>query len=295
MLTLIKNSFLRYKKHFFVFVVIELIPVLALLLFSYVGKYFVQWYAFTILGLITQLIYIIGQLALIFVVSSPDSIGVVQAYGKALKRFFSFAWTTLLNLAVIVSIIGVPFVLSLLWEVRGSSGTSLNSLPTFHVNYFLRFIYALTAVFAIFFSIRFIFSSYVLADQDIRGIRALLTSKAYTRGRVFAIIARIIVMGFILGMFSFVVSLLSTPFPAGVRNTISGVAGFLTAPYAVLYIHEMYLHEKHRSGAEVRVNAGRRFWFGLAVVLSLAVVALIIYALLNTPLFILLVYFFSQK
>lgn len=111
-----------------------------------------------------------GQVALFYAAASETKIGIKEAFKKSWKKIFSFWWLNLLSGAVILG------------------------------GYFLFLIPGL--IFSVWFSL----ANFVLISENIGGMKALLKSREYVRGRWWAVAGRI---GFISIVPTFTIMLLS--------------------------------------------------------------------------------------
>lgn len=110
-----------------------------------------------VISLLSWALYLWSQIALIIILkTTEETIGLFQAYGKALVKLPRYFWVWILGAVIICA------------------GTVLLVIP------------------GIIFAIWFIFSSAIFIVEDIGGLQALLKSKEYTRGYWWAILGRLI-------------------------------------------------------------------------------------------------------
>ena len=130
-----------------------------------------------VVGLVIGAIQILSQAALIYAAMRRDrKVGLGEAYGFALRKLFSFLWIIILSIVII------------------AGGSFLFIIP------------------GILFAVWFIFASFVLIDEDTRGMSALLKSKEYMRGQWFAVFWRWLA----LDLFAWLISI-----PAGIAISVT--------------------------------------------------------------------------
>lgn len=179
-LVLLKNTIIMLKKRFFVYffiVIISLFPIILLNtmlnlgyfkpiinMFSTFNSWLIYLFVFAVLlfSFLIFLFYTWGSLALVY--SMKESLGIISSYKRS--------WFN---------------VRSLLWIYLLSGFVTLGGLILFIIP-------------GIIFSIWFSLSIFVLIDEDLKGLSALLKSRAYVKHHFLEVLWRLlfIVLGFVL-------------------------------------------------------------------------------------------------
>ena len=120
-----------------------------------------------------------------------EDLGVRAALGLGIQRFASFLWVFLL----------VGFILS--------GGYLVFFIP------------------GVIFTVWFIFAQFILAEEDLRGMEALLKSRAYVQGHFWGVLGRLAVVAVASGMLS-AIPLLGLLF------------ALFAGPFTLIYYHEVY-------------------------------------------------------
>jgi hypothetical protein len=183
--------------------------------------------------LIAFLLSILGQIAFVYAITA-EGLSIGQVFGKSAERFFSFLWVyTLFGLITISGFIFIiPGIIFLTW---------------------------------------FGFAPFILAKEDLRGVTALLKSKAYVKGRlvrVFGTMAPMWALSFGLSLIPFAGYILSLFF----------------MPFTLIYQYLLYKDLKETVGPDFSfqpTRADKISWLTIALLGLLIIIALV--ALLSRP------------
>ncbi len=199
-----------------------------------------------VVGIIGYVAFIAGciwvQLAELYVVANHTrEVTFNEAYGSTRKYILSLFWIGVLTAAISVTgfiALIVPGIILAVW---------------------------------------FIFAQYVLVDQNIRGLNALLTSREYVRGRWGGVFGRLVL--FFLVYFVLLI-LLSIVQSAGKDTALGSLLSILSllvqmvmGLLASLYIFAMYENLKEIKGTNIAIAGGTRTkfsvlgWVGIIVLL----------------------------
>lgn len=265
---LIDEAWLIYKIKIKLFLGILILPLLFSFVFGIISSFYASFVSLNnfifgmillvVLALIVGFILALGQFALIYAIKYRDKITVGEAYRAALPKIFSFFWISFLTGFII-------------W-----SGVFLFIIP------------------AIIFSIWFSFSVFILADEDQKGMNALLRSKEYVKGLWWRVLWRYTAIGLIilsLGIILFIIlgipvglvlaSLELGPTTIELISTIlqTGLSFFLT-PFVVLYSFLLYTKVKeYKLGVFQEPNPKQKKWF-ILVGITGSVIGILLIALL---------------
>ncbi len=204
-----------------------------------------------IVGIIGYVAFIVGciwvQLAELYVIANHTrEVTFNEAYGSTRKYILSLFWIGILTAAISVTgfiALIVPGIILAVW---------------------------------------FIFAQYVLVDQNIRGLNALLTSREYVRGRwgmVFGRLVLFFLVYFVLLLLLSIVQNVGKDTALGdLLSILSLLVQMVMGLLASLYIFAMYENLKEIKGTNIAIAGGTRTkfsilgWVGI-VLLSLGVLA----------------------
>jgi len=169
----------------------------------------------TLAGFIAAMVAFFWALAALTFAVVDQKIGVREAFGKGWERIMAFAWLYFLSGFIITG------------------------------GYFLLIIPGLI------FMVWFVFGQFILAEEDQRGMQALLKSKEYVKGQWFGVLGRLVVVWLVsagLGMIPFIGPLLS----------------LLFVPFIVIYLYLLYQDLKASNREPIySVSAGAKLkWVG---------------------------------
>lgn len=220
---LLKQSWEIYKKRFWVFLGIVIVPLFALSLSASVlfplrikvGKFGVEFFnalSFKVLAiiflfvLISAILHLWSQSALFCAVKDrEENIGVKESFRQGWNKIASLFWIYLLSEFIIV-------VGSLLFFVPG-----------------------------LIFLIWFIFAPAVLIVENKKGFSALLASKEYVKGNWLAVFWRFLIFLFLMWLILSVISSIFGFVGIGNINKINLYIGcVLFAPFSVIYLVLIY-------------------------------------------------------
>ncbi len=145
-----------------------------------------------------------AQISLVYAVSTEQKISITEAYRKGWSKLLSFFWISIL----IGVIVGIGFLLLI---VPG-----------------------------IIFSVWFSLAVFILVNENIKGMNALLKSKEYVKGKVGAVLWRLSFVGivsFLLYLIPVILKTLKIPLGEEIGNFI--VELFLI-PFSVIYLFLIY-------------------------------------------------------
>ncbi len=207
------SSWLIYKNRFKTLIFISLLPfvfsVLLQITYVFESNIFLVIIGFIILISWFIILFLFTPLALICAFCD-ESLGVIAAYKSALSKFKSYLWLVVLGFFI------------------GLGGLVMGIIPIF------------------IFGVWFIFAAYILIDQNLYGLQALLRSKDYVAGCWWKIFWRILICSLIITGISFVII---SPFDIFNKNIIDNTLlvlvdeilyTFLLLPFAVAYSFILY-------------------------------------------------------
>lgn len=235
---LLKKSWLLYRKKFVSFLLIMIIFTVPLALITAAGLDFyanlpgsspLTAGAVMVFFLMLFFVSALGQIAFIYAISS-EGLPLADIFRKSAQRFLSFFWVYFLFGFITIA------------------GLVLFMLP------------------GIIFLVWFGFSLFVLAREDVRGIDALLKSKAYVKGKWLQVFTLMLVVWII----SFGLSLIPVLGPA---------FSVLFMPFILVYEYLLYteLTEIKRGMVFKSKREDRASWLAIAVLGFLICIALLFY------------------
>lgn len=218
---LLKNALSIYRKHFFTFLGILLIPLLTGLFFIFIPiiigiisftTFFLKLSAFGIglsifsLILILFILFVIqiwSQSSLLYAIKdNKENIGVIESYRRGRRKIFSLGWIFLLTSFIILG--GYLFFI-----VPG-----------------------------IIFTVWFSLSQFILITEDIKGINALFKSKEYVRGKWGSVFWRILFFVFLILIFSLVLASLS--YLIHLKGIVNLIISLFLMPLLMVYLFLLY-------------------------------------------------------
>jgi len=200
---LFSRSFEVFKRRILTLIGINLLAVLLVIGASFVlggvidslesmsgGNPFVMGLA-SLIMLIFGLLVISAIAGAMVMAIADETLGVRPALGLGIQRFPSFLWVfTLLGFII-------------------SGGYMAFFIP------------------GVIFTVWFIFAQFVLAEEDVRGMNALLKSRAYVQGHFWGVLGRTLVVAVACGIVS------AIPFIGILLSLFAG-------PFSLIYYHEVY-------------------------------------------------------
>lgn len=189
----------------------------------------ISWgFVLTIVLLLIGFIIVQIWSALSLIVAVADrtkSLGVIASYKTAWRRLHSYVWVQFL--------VGVTTM----------GGFLLLFVP------------------GVIFAVWFIFSVFLLIDDDKRGFKALLSSREYVRGRWWQVFGRLLGGGLVILIISLAVQLLLQFIaPESVVAILNYIIQLFVQIFLISYIFVLYKNVKDRVGA-VEVDSKKRVWF----------------------------------
>lgn len=122
------------------------------------------------------------------------------------------------------------------------------------------------------FSVWFLFSPFILAVEDVRGMNALLKSREYARGYTLGLLGRLLLIWFASSLLAML------PY-------IGYVFSILASPFVMVYTNELYRELREIKGADMtfRSGSGETFkWVGIAFLGYIVLPLLLIVAFAGT-------------
>lgn len=227
-LTLLRDAWSLYMHKLGIFVGIMVLPALVTLLFGiFTGGALISFGAFVeggwfapliAAGVAVFLILLIAQTwaqaALLYAIKdSNDGAGIVEAYGRAVRKLPSYWW-----ISILVGLITM-------------GGFLLFIIP------------------GILFAVWFSLALFILIAEDVRGMDALLKSREYVRGMWWPVAWRFIFISIlsiiVYLVLGFAFSFLGDPLGSEAANL---VAGLLWTPLLITYTFSVYTHLKALKG-----------------------------------------------
>lgn len=151
----------------------------------------------------------------------------------------------------------------------------------------------------IIFSLWFGFAAFIVIEEDLKGMNALLRSKAYASDYLFEIIWRFLFIGLVVFMISFgigivfgvpilIATILKAQLLADILNFLSYIVKLLVTPLTIIYSYLIYKHLKELKSNAIPVpQAGGKNWFMVAGIIGvLAIIGtffLFLFTLFNPP------------
>ncbi len=188
--------------------------------------------SYSVLAVIATIVELWFALSLVFYVANSAN-GISIAMQKARKRFFSYLWVVIL-------------VMLIIW-----------------FGYLLVFIPAI--VFAVWFS----FSAFVLAQEDARGMNALLKSKEYVKGNWWRVFGMLLALG--AGFIAIVIvsALIYAASNASIMPVVAvavlGLALFFYCPFVVVTFGNLFIQIKNQKGVMAVPKTGRGLFTTFAI------------------------------
>lgn len=256
---LFKKSYKFFKKNIknlLVITLVALIPILILQLmlermlpkdgnFENMGMMMITAFIIFFITIVVVLFSILQQIALIYFINKKNSgeeISLKEFFTAAKKYFISYLWINILIFLIsIVGIIGILFstALSTVFKIIFAS--------KFIVLIFiiLSFILAMTIFFYLFYLlICFVFSSFILLCDNIKGWEALKKSRELVKGSWWSVLIKTIILNllfFILSLLNFFIKLIPLKNLSGILGTFySFIFSLFAIPFTVIYFYFIY-------------------------------------------------------
>ncbi|MBI2591135.1 MAG: hypothetical protein HYW34_00425 [Candidatus Brennerbacteria bacterium] len=247
---LFKESFEFYLNRFWRLTAISLTPIIALILLSapFIVIYFLGINVFTGVGILAVILFFIfffvfefwALLALIY--SIKEDAGIFLSFQETRRLFFPFLKITILINLIILG------------------GFMMGIVP------------------GIIFSFWFVFVSFLLIDQGLTGMNAILRSKEYVKGYWWAIVGR----NLILLMFAILVSVSAYLVISSIINDAVGelarsIVYLILAPFMIVFMFFLYRNfvnlKPELAGAPV---SGKKGFFIFSAILGVLAMLLIL-------------------
>ncbi len=219
------QAFQIYRQKLPLFLGILIIPTFITITFSLFGGIFssklilqgnyLSFLSFIVIfSLVIFLIQAWGQLALIYAIKDhQEKIGVTEAYRRAREKFFSYLW-------LIILIFFINFGALLFFIIPG-------------------------LIFIIWFSL----AGFILVAENLKGMKALLKSREYIRGKWWVICRKYLFIGFLSLIFTlafiFVFNSLKIPFGQQIAQFL---VNLFLLPLIITYIFLIYENLKTLKG-----------------------------------------------
>ena len=211
------------------------------LLIFFISDYIDLPFAFiflSVLMLMGVVVVVWSNLAVMIGFITPESVSVIDAYKKGGKKILSYVWVSFLVGIIIFS--GLPFLI----------------VP------------------AIVFAIWFTFAIYILvAEENVKGMNALLKSREYVRGYWWSVFCRLFLFSLIIGGIGLLLQLLLSSLAGAIiflPESVSQilfyiiVAGglviniFVLGPIALIYPFLIYKNLKQIKGGDVVISSSKK-------------------------------------
>ncbi len=248
---ILKQAWSLYKQRFGTFLGITVIPMLVMTAFGLLsaaggflavtkpglGSFGLLLVLGVVLFIVALVIFPWGLLALLFAVKdSTENIGVGTAFRRAWGKIRSYYWITILMTLILVG------------------GLMLLIVP------------------GIVFMIWFGFAMFVLVDEGLKGMDALLKSREYVRGQWWGIFGRLLVMWLLAIVVAMIQAIiLKTVSSEATKQLVQFLVSLFLTPFIISYTYILYQNLKTLKGGTVRVEAGsQKTIFILIGILGLA-------------------------
>lgn len=195
--------------------------------------------------LVISVLYIWGQVALLYAVRSVGPIGVIEAYRTAYPKILSYMWLAPLTSLVVIG------------------GLVLFIIPGIIVAVWIGL------------------SMFVLVAEDDRGMNALLKSKEYVRGRWLPVFGRfaglmllVMIVQMIIEAFVKVGGVIGTVF-----SLVSVGFSLVITPVFTAYAYLIYLRLKELRGAVSPDLSSKGYFWALAMLGIVVIIAIIVFVI----------------
>ena len=235
-IAIFKQAWSLYKQRLGTFLGITVIPMLVMTAFGFLstaggflavtkpglGSLGVLLVLGIVLFIVALVIFPWGLLALLYAVKdSAENIGVGAAFRRAWGKIRSYYWITILMTLIILGggmLLIVPGIIFMIW---------------------------------------FGFAMFVLIDEGIKGMDALLKSREYVRGQWWGIFGRLMVMWLLAIVVAGIQAIiLKTVSSEATKQLVQFLVSLFITPFFLSYVFILYQHLKALKGGTVRVEAG---------------------------------------
>jgi hypothetical protein len=263
---LLKQTWQIYKARFWTLIGITIIPAAIIFLFGALiamvagtignnADNFLAFLPLVLIGLVAFLVAMIfqfwGQIASLYVIKGgfEEKIGIKEAFRRSWPKIGSYWWVGLLTGLVTMG------------------GFFLFIIPGF--------------LFAIWYGQ----SLFILVNEDIKGMNALIKSKAYAQGHWWGIFGRMLVMGLIICGIAFVVmipvALISSILAIeAISSLFSNIFQLLVTPFVLIYGFSMYKSLKEAKGDFEFKPTGKGWLIAVAIfgglIVPIAIIGMIV-------------------
>ena len=261
---LLGNAWTLYKQRFWTLIAIALIPILVIIPAT-IGSSLISVFilskiiaggslsliliVFALAALVMFLVQLWGQAALMFaIINNKEEIGFVESFRRGWRKIISLWWISILTAFVTLG----GFLLAIIPGI----------------------------VFAMWFSL----SAWVLIAEDSKGMDALLKSREYVRGRWWAVLGRIIIIGLVPFLLSLIFSLIPTLlfsfiFKSALALWVISLITYpiiliIYTPLASIYMFMMYQNLRSLRG-EIELVPARKSRTTFIVIAVLGIVAIL--------------------
>ncbi len=237
---LIKETKNAYADNFFRLYLISLVGLLPITLIPTLLPKNTAPLSQLLIAISSFILLLAAQLALYFAAQLGTTVGVIQLFGMAFKKVYSYFWLSLL--------VGVLTVLGfLIFVVPG-------------------------IIFALWYGL----SIPVLVSENLKGTKAMIQSREYVRGFAWALFRRYFLFGLVVVAITFIIERIVSMLPERLGLVISPFFYALMLPATTLFTYRIYLALKNEKGLLSPETSNKKRWlilsiFSLAVLGGLAI------------------------
>ena len=218
---------------------IVLIPIVVMSLASMLSTVTDNGFVLFVAAVIALIFSFWGHISLLYAVVTGPNTGFVDAYRNSWKKIYSYAWVTILSGVIVFGAI-------MLFIIPG-----------------------------ILFAIWFSFTLFVFFGENERGMKALLRSKEYVRGRWWGVFGRFLFLFVIVMILSLLVGFIVKLIPLKIlSSTLGAVLQSCIVIMAILYTSIMYFELKDISGP-IEIKDKKRYPYILTSFLGFLVLPII--------------------
>ncbi len=179
-----------------------------------------------------------------YYLAADSSLTVGKALSKGLKKFFPFLGTAIL--------------------------TGLTTVAG----------YALMIIPGLLFSVWFSLTMPVLLFEGQAGTKAMARSREYVRGRFWAVVWRLIVIGFFAGILTSLANFITVHVNSPVGKSLSAIFGILILPLSSIYLVELYAHLRTTYVHVERKHTALKTWIWIFAILGILIPVALVYLFL---------------
>lgn len=248
----------------------------------------------------SALIYLLSTVALICAVVAPEDIGAHEAFSRARHKLGSFVWVSILNaftvwgaifvpISLLVATFGIVFVTKMDSIISGalSVDSAIQSFkilgPIAIVLFFICILFVVLP-----FSIRIMFSTWLVVEDRARGVSALVMSNKMVRGRTWALLWRCVCIFLVayvaILIIAFTSGFVSVLFPA-ISLLFGWIIQVLLVPMGIAVTAVLYHAVLSEEAMQPSIK-DRKWWVVTLAILGLvgilAVIAATVYTIAMT-------------